>query len=216
MHLFRHRLLPALNSKTCWQWTHLVWRTCSYFRLTVVSGHICRARRWLPSILNSSISWWNTTGRWKIPCVAQWPLCPSFVIVVVVIVSSGGTTTTVVLKIVGAGPDVDVVFGWETGAGRGAVSRVTGWVRALRRGEAHTSGGTARRAGRSGHCRAVAAPVQPDTIHVLRRRIHRMYLEKRSRVPLNHTRDLYFESCLLISIRSVLFSIWDKKYFSLI
>lgn len=76
----------------------------------------------------------------------------------------------------GAGPDVDVIFRRETSAGRGAVSRVAGGVRALRRGEAHASGGTAGSAGRAGHGRPVAAPVQPDTVHVLCRRIYRMYL----------------------------------------
>lgn len=69
----------------------------------------------------------------------------------------------------GASPDVDVVFGGETGAGRGTVGRITGRVRALRRGEAHASGGPAGSAGRGGHGRPVAAPVQPDTVHVLRR-----------------------------------------------
>lgn len=68
-----------------------------------------------------------------------------------------------------ASPDVDVIFGRETGAGRSAVGRVAGRVRALRRGETHASGGTAGSAGRCGHGRPVAAPVQPDTVHVLRR-----------------------------------------------
>lgn len=58
-----------------------------------------------------------------------------------------------------ASPDVDVVFGRETGTGRGAVSRVPGRVRALRRREAHASGGTAGSAGRGGHGRPVATPV---------------------------------------------------------
>lgn len=121
--------------------------------------------------------------------------------------SSSGTAAAAVLKIVGAGPDVDVILGRETGAGRGAVGRVAGRVRALRRGETHASGGAAGSTGRGGHSRAVAAPVQPDTVHVLRRRIHRMYLGRRLRVPLNRTRDLHpkksFVNFYLVSCLSI-------------
>lgn len=141
-----------------------------YFRLTVVSGHVCRARGLRP-VADSSIS---RCGDRRVTDVARHPLRPrgfaadadadaAIVVVVVVAAASAtatatGDSTAVALEVVGAGPDVDVVLGREAGAGRGAVGRVAGRVRALRRGEAYASG-TAGRAGRRRHRRAVAAPV---------------------------------------------------------
>lgn len=154
-----------------------------YFRLTVVPGHVRRARGLRP-VGGSSIS--RRGGR-RVADVARHPLRPRFatdtaaaiVIVVIVIASAAAAATAAVaLEVVGAGPDVDVILGREAGAGRSAVGRVAGRVRALRRGEAYASG-TAGCAGRRRHRRAVAAPVQPDTVHVLRRRVHRVYLRAR-------------------------------------
>jgi len=57
-----------------------------------------------------------------IPCVTWRPFHPDLVVIVIVIVGGGGgTVTTAALKVVSAGPDIDVIFGRKTSAGRGAV-----------------------------------------------------------------------------------------------
>jgi len=58
-----------------------------------------------------------------IPCVTWRPFHPDLVVIVVIVIvgGSGGTVTAAALKVVSAGPDIDVIFGRKTSAGRGAV-----------------------------------------------------------------------------------------------
>jgi len=80
----------------------------------------------LPLVLNSSISQCGGTGRRQVSGIARRPLYPALAIIAaaaaIVVDSSGGATTAAALEVVGACPDVNVVLGWETSAGRGAVS----------------------------------------------------------------------------------------------
>lgn len=148
--------------------------------MTVVPGHVRRARG-LPPVVDSSISRRGDIGRLVLN-VTRRSLHSDLVAIVIVVAATAATT---VLEVMCTSPDVDVIFRWEAGARRGAVGRVTGRVRTFWRGEADASG-TAGSARRGGHGRAVAAPaVQPNAVHVLRRRVHRVYLGTESRYWMN-------------------------------